>query len=115
MTNIYKSVVDLARSIRMQNLFLVSKEIASIKLFKNNFNFSKLQEIYISYLYTFDLLNKDIVVEGISKKVMEHEIFWESYLTYKRSNKKNREQSDNKKDVNLVVGKEIHFPTKGTK
>lgn len=115
MQNIYKSVVDLARSVRMQNLFLVSKEIASIKLFKNNFNFSKLQEIYISYLYTFDLLNKDIVVEGISKKVMEHEIYWDSYLTYKRNHKKNQEQSDKKKDVNLVVGKTIHFPTKEIK
>lgn len=113
--NIYNSVINLAKSVRAQNIFLVSKEIASIKLFKNNFNFSKLQEIYLNYLYTFDLLNKDIMVEGISKKVTEDEIFWESYLLYKKSNKKKEEKPDKQKAVSLVAGKNIKFPNREVK
>ena len=113
--NIYNSVINLAKSVRAQNLFAISKEVNGIRLFKNSHDFSKLQEIYLNYLYTFDLLNRDVIVEGISKKVIEDEIFWESYLLYKKSNKKKEEKPDKQKAVSLVAGKNIKFPKREVK
>lgn len=112
---IYNAVINLAKSVRAQNLFAISKEVNGIRLFKNSHDFSKLQEIYLNYLYTFDLLNRDVIVEGISKKVIEDEVFWEAYLIYKRSNKKKEEKSDKQKEVSLISGKKIKFPDKGVK
>jgi hypothetical protein len=112
---IYNAVINLAKSVRAQNLFAISKEVNGIRLFKNSHDFSKLQEIYLNYLYTFDLLNRDVIVEGISKKVIEDEIFWESYLLYKKSNKKKEEKPDKQKAVSLVAGKNIKFPKREVK
>jgi hypothetical protein len=113
MNNIYSTLRELARSIRAQNLFVASKEIFGIKLFHNSYDFSKLQEIYLSYLYSSNSISNDIIMEKISEHVFDSEIYEDAYLLWKRKNMKKINIKDNKQnDVNLVVGKKIKFPTK---
>ena len=116
MENIYNKLRNLAKSVRAQNLFIAVKELQGIHLFRNNFDFSKLQEIYLSYLYMYDTLNRDIIIDKISEKVFDCELYEDAYMMWRRKNNKKLEKNDNKqRDVNMVVGKTIHFPNKETK
>ena len=105
--NIYQSVRNLAKLPRFQNLFIASKEIG-IQLFTNKIDLSKLQEIYLNYLYMYDSIFKDIAYYNISKKIIDNEIYEDSYILWKRENKK--EKIDNNKDLHLVPGNRINFP-----
>ena len=106
--------MDLAKLVRIQNLFIATKELHGIRIFKNLYNFSKLQEIYLSYLYNSYAIHNDIILEKISEHVFDSEIKEDAYLLWKRKNLKKVNIKDNKKsEVNLVVGKNIKFPTKG--
>jgi hypothetical protein len=109
--NIYSKLRELARSIRIQNLFVAVKEINGMRLFCNEFDFSKLQEIYLSYLYNSNAISNDIILEKISEHVFDSEIMEDAYLIWKRKNmKKINIKEDKQKNVNLVVGKKINFP-----
>ena len=114
--NIYLLLRKLAKTTKAQNLFIASKEIGGIRLFRNSYDFSKLQEIYLSHLYNYDSINRDIIVDHISPHILDSEIYEDAYLLFKRKNIKKRDKRDSgKKDVNLVVGKAIKFPTKELK
>jgi len=111
MNNIYSDLKLLAKTIKSQNLFTAVKEIHSLRLFKNVYNLSKLQEIYLSYLYNYESINRDIVLEKISKHVLDSEIMEESYLLWKNKNFKKIKVKDNKKsDLTLVNSNKIKFP-----
>lgn len=111
--NIYSLLRELAKSINQQNLFVAAKEVNGIRLFHNSFNFSKIQEIYLSQLYNYNSINRDIIIEKISEHVLDSEIYEDAYLIWKQKNMKKGNIKDNKKnDVSLVVGKKINFPTK---
>jgi hypothetical protein len=113
MEGIYHKLRLLAKSITSQNLFIAAKEINGIRLFHNSIDFSKLQLYYISNLYNYDSINRDIIVENISKHVLDSEIYEDAYLMYKQKNRKKIDTSDDKqKDVNLVVSNKIKFPNK---
>jgi len=113
MDNTYSKLKKLAKSIRIQNLFIAVKEINGIRLFKNTFNLSRLQEIYLSYLYNYDSINRDIILEKISKHVLDNEINEDSYILWKNKNFKKVNIKDNKSnELNLVSGKNIKFPDK---
>lgn len=111
--NIYSKLRELAKSVHSQNLFTACKDLHGICIFHNSFDFSKLQEIYLSYLYMYDTITRDIIIDKISKHVCDEEIYEDAYMIWRRNNNKKTEKNDkSKKDVNLVVGKKIHFPTK---
>ena len=109
--DIYIALRDLAKSIESQNLFLASKEIHGIYLFKNNFDFSKIQTIYLSYLYNYNSINRDIIIEKISKHVLDNFIYEDSYLLYRSKNNKNPKlKPDKQNEVSLVLDEKIIFP-----
>jgi hypothetical protein len=111
MENIYSKVRKLASSIRFQNLFAATKEINGIQLFHNSFNLSNIQNIFLSYLYNFDSINRDIIIDKIREHVFDSEIYEDSYLLWKRKNIKKINKTDNKQnEINLVMGKHIKFP-----
>ena len=111
MKSIYKLLRELAKSVRAQNIFVAAKEINGIRLFHNDNDFSKLQEIYLSDLYNSNAISNDIVFEKISEHVFDSEIMEDAYLLWKRKNMKKIDKKDNKQnDVNLVVGTKINFP-----
>jgi hypothetical protein len=113
MNNIYSLLRVLTKSVRMQNLFVACKEINGIKLFKNSTDLSNLQTIFLSWLYSYDSINRDIILEKISEHVTDNEIYTDSYLLWRRKNSKKTNRKDNKQnDLNLVTGKHIKFPKK---
>ena len=110
--DIYSLLRKLSQSTKAQNLFVAAKEINGIRLFHNSFDFSKLQEIYLSQLYNYDSVNRDIILEKISEHVCDNEIYTDAYLLWKRKNIKKTIKDNKKNDVNLVTGKHINFPKK---
>ena len=63
----------------------------------------------------FDIINKDLVTDGISKKVLEDEIYWDSYMVWRREEKfKDKKSKDNKnRMIHLVAGKKVNLPVRG--
>jgi hypothetical protein len=111
MENIYSKLRNFSKSTKAQNLFVAAKELSSIQLFKNRFDFSKLQEIYLSYLYMYAAINRDILIDKISEKVMDCELYEDSYMLWKRKNMNKTDKKDsNKKDLKLIPGKTVKFP-----
>lgn len=96
----------LAKKIDSQNLFAASKELNNIRLFKNTIDLSKIQQIYLSYLFFYNNLNTDIELKKVSKKVIENEIYEDSYNLWKREGKKDKKTKSNKpRDIHLVFSK----------
>jgi hypothetical protein len=111
MKNIYIQLKELAKSVRAQNLFIAAKDLSGIRIFRNTGNLSKLQGIYLSNLYTYDAIYRDIAIDKISEKVLIDEIFEEAYLLWKHKNiKKTLTKDKERKDLKLVPGKHIKFP-----
>jgi len=110
--NISKSLQKLARSVRFQNLFFACKELHGLKLFENTSDLSYIQQQFLTHLYNFETISKDIITEKISKRVLEDEIMWNSYFLWKQNKKedKTKKNSNKRQDVKLVMGKTINFP-----
>lgn len=113
--NIIKALHNLAKDTNTQNIFQASKEISGIYLFENRVNFTKIQNVFMELLYTYESLRKDIIIEKISAKVLDDEMYMEAYLKWKRSDKRNR-QKEEKKDqktgnLKLAPSNKIIFPT----
>lgn len=111
--NIYSELQKLAKSIKYQNLLSIAKEMNAIRLFRNKYDFSSIQMIFLNYLYNFELINREIITEKISKHVLDDEIMWTSYLLWRQKNqpKQKEEPKENKnRAVKLVAGTKINFP-----
>jgi hypothetical protein len=113
MNNIWGNLCELAKSIRYQNLFTASKEIHGIKLFRNSMDLSNIQSLFLSHLYNFDSISRDIIIDKISKHVLDNSIYWNSYLIWKNKGTKKTTKDNKLNDVSLVTGKHINFPVKG--
>ena len=83
----------LAKETKMLNLFSASKEMNGIKIFHNETDFSRIQELFISYLYFYSNINMDINLDKVSDKVLENEIYEDAYYRWKLKNK-NKEVKD---------------------
>ncbi|MFH0805974.1 MAG: hypothetical protein V1901_03815 [Patescibacteria group bacterium] len=106
--DIENKIRQLAKSIRSMNLFSASKEIQGIHIFKNSYNFSKIQSLYLSYLYFYYNLNTDVALEKVSKKVLDSEINEDSYAIWKQNTKEKDKKAEEKTNKNLflVFGKD---------
>jgi len=111
MKDLYTAIRDLAKSVRIQNLFLAAKELHTIRLFKNSHDLSNLQQYYLSLIYTYDSLYKDIAMENVSKKIIDNDLYADCYAIWKKE--KGHKQTDNQKvagkDVRLVPATNIKF------
>jgi hypothetical protein len=110
MENIYKVLRDLAKSPRIQNLFTVSKDTHTIQLFRNVYDLSNIQNYYLSFIYMYDTISKDIICENISKKILDKDLYADSYILWKRE--KGYKQTDKVQSANslhLVPAREIKF------
>ena len=114
MENYWIYLRKLAKSIRYQNIFVATKEQHGIQLFKNISEFTGIQETFLSLLYMYDLINRDIVVDNISKKTLEKDLYADSYMIWKNKKGKKEDKSNNTNDLHLVTGKTIKFPKKET-
>ena len=109
--NIYNRIRLLAKSIRAQNRFLAAREFHSIRLFKNTYDFSKLQDKYLSDLYMYDIISRDIINNKISEKINDCELYEDSYMLWKNKGKNSSQESAKKNsNLTLVAGDKIIFP-----
>ena len=94
----------LAKKVENLNLFSASKELNNINLFINCIDFTKLQQMYISYLYFYTELHQDISLKKIDKYVLNNEQYEDSYMLWKRENseKENNKKDNKQRDIHLV-------------
>jgi len=95
---------QLAKETKMLNLFNASKELNGIKLFHNETDLSKIQELFVSYLYFYYNINMDINLDKVSKKILENEIYEDAYCTWKnkQGNKEVKKDNNTEHDLHLV-------------
>lgn len=111
MNDIYHFIRKLAKTTKYQNLFLAVKELHGLQLFHNITDLSKMQDLFLNYLYMYDTLNTDIAVDNISKHVLDNELYEDSYMLWRREKKNKEKEEDNKaSDVKLVLSDKIEFP-----
>lgn len=100
------NVRKLAKDNRYINLFSASKEINGIKLFKNETDFTKIQNLFLNYLYFYSNIHMDIALNKVSERILDSEIYEDAYNIWKNKSKDNQEKIDNKPhDVHIVFGK----------
>jgi len=109
--DIHTNIRKLAKSVRIQNIFGAAKDLQSIKIFRNECDFTNLQEEFLSYLYFYESIARDIIVEKISKHVYDKDLYEDAYYLWKqeKSNKTDKKSNSNQ-DVRLVMGTSIIFP-----
>jgi len=88
----------LAKDTRYQNLFVTVKDLNGISLFKNNDELSRIQELFLSYLYFYYDIYQDIATKKVDKIVLTDGIYEEAYLYWKREKGFEREASNIKKE-----------------
>ena len=116
MDNIYSKLKELAKSVKAQNLFVAAKDLQGIHIFRNVTNLSRIQGLYLLYLYNYDGIYKDIILEKISEHITDCELYEDAYLLWKRKNFKKIDKPNNKpKDLKLSPGRNIKFPGKKVK
>lgn len=113
--NIEQKLRQLSKTTEHQNLFSVVKEVTNLKLFKNSRDLSRLQQFYISYLYFYHDIYMDIELKKVNPKVLEHQLYEDSYKLYKREKKEDNKKDSKAKDVHLVFSnKKMQKPKRGT-
>jgi hypothetical protein len=96
---------QLAKSIKYQNLFRISKDKIGINIFKNNNELSAIQEIFLSYVYSYSNIFDEIALKEISELVLKDDIYTDAYLYWKQNKKDDQKKADKiptGHDVNLV-------------
>lgn len=89
----------LAKSDRFQAIYHRAKNSGMIKLFKNNYDLSRIQEWFLHYLEIYNLLYKDLVngEKYISEEVIQNDIRTDAYLLLK--SKSNPNQKTKKREI----------------
>lgn len=103
--DIERFIRDLAKKTEQQNLFVAAKDISSIQLFKNSSELSRLQQMYLYYLYFYNDLHSDISLKKVSEKVLDNFIREDSYSYYKRQKNPEKESKKKENDIHLVFNK----------
>jgi len=107
----FQLIRKLAKTNESQNLFQSAQDLNGIRLFKNEIDFSTIQQIYLSYLYFYNTINSDLGIYKISKKVLNNEIYEDAYMLWRKEKGFNYENKDNEKhDLKLVMSNKIKFP-----
>jgi hypothetical protein len=81
----------LAGSVKYQTLYSQEKNIG-LRLFKNDYDYSPIQISFLGWLGYYYSLHFDIAMGEVSEKVLEDNIFADSYSYYKRKIRERKEK-----------------------
>lgn len=111
--NIDYLIRKLAKNQQLLNLFVAAKEVAGIRLFINQINFSRIQQLLLSYLYFYYHLNLDILSKEVNPKVLTDEIYEDAYSYYKKNKEDIKKDKKKCRTFYGVFSKDnkIKFPT----
>jgi hypothetical protein len=115
MYNIYDSLRLLAKSSEFQNLFYATKEINGLQLFENVSNLSRLQLIFLNYLYIYDSIQRDIITHNISKEIYKSSLREDCYLLWRKTRGFKEDKKLKGTAFELPISKTIYFPKKEVK
>ena len=79
--------------------------MTSIRIFKNDINLSKLQELFLSYMYFYHDIFMDVILHKIDKNIAEDDTYVEAYAYWKKEkgyDKDTKKKDKKKKEVHLV-------------
>lgn len=101
-----KAIKKLAKSNKYQILYSRLKEIGSLKLFKNDYDLSKVQDWFLYFLEMYHILYTDLQSnkDYISQAVIDDDMRTEAYLLLRRTeNTKNKPKRNKEIDVSNPV------------
>jgi hypothetical protein len=108
------TIRSLAKSIKSLNLFNAIKDIGSLRLFHNDTDLSKIQQMYLSYLYFYESLTTDILMKKVSDKILKSDIYEDAYMIWKKESQSGKSESEDKKQHSfygvIAKGIKIKFP-----
>jgi len=87
----YLTLRQLAKTPEYQNLFVRAKEINGIRIFKNEYDFTFIQQVFLYYLEMYHNLYQDLYMKEplISESVINDVDRCDAYLYWKQKNKSN--------------------------
>lgn len=94
--NIYSLLRKLAKSEYYSTLFSLSKERDSYRIFKNEYDFTSLQILFLKYLSFYSSIYTDIALKEVPEIILKDELYEDAYVMYK--NKKDKKITSNKKE-----------------
>ena len=85
-----KLLRKLAREYKYQTLYSRAKELGTVKLFKNNLDFTGLQSRFLDWLEIYNSLYTDLAMheKNIDEDVINDDLRAEAYLLWKREQRK---------------------------
>ena len=104
----------IARSNEHQTLFNRTKEISSLRLFRNDSDLSLLQSYYLYFLEVYSMLYNDLnsKADFLTEEVIQDTIRVEAYLLLRKEKK---DSSTNHKKVKTSVGADSLIFTRKSK
>lgn len=100
---------DLAKRVDSQNSFAATKEILSFRLFNNDTDLSRLQHLYLSYLFFYYYLHLDISIGKVKEIVLTDAIYEDAYFVYKNHKQPELKDTVNQSgNINLVFNEKRH-------
>jgi len=106
---IYDGLKQLAKENKTQNLFSASREIFGVRLFNNELDLSKIQQVFINYLYFYENLITDVMSNSVSDKVLLDDVYAEAYVVYKKKDKSKDKPEDKQREIHLIPARTIKF------
>jgi hypothetical protein len=97
--NYEETIRKIAKKIENQNTFLAAKD-GLVSIFNNDKDLTKIQQIYLSYLYFYHDLIVDVYSNKINEKIFDEEIYEDAYMNYKK-NKKEDKKSERQHAIHL--------------
>jgi hypothetical protein len=95
---------QIAKRTNSMNLFIAAKEINGICLFRNSIDFTRLQSLYLHYLYFYNDILIDIEMKEVDKVILSDFIYEDAYKEWKKeSTPKKTNKSLDKKAPDLYL------------
>ena len=88
--NYIESVRELAKSNDYQNIYILSKDMGSIKIFENCRDFTYIQHIFLRYLNFYYNIYTDISMGEVGDIVLENDLYSDAYVMWKNKNDKEK-------------------------
>jgi hypothetical protein len=88
--DIIESIRSIAKSDDYQNLYILSKEIGSIKVLDNSNDFTYLQNMFFKYLNFYYNIYADIGLGEVDELVLKDFLYEDAYIMWKNKSEKDK-------------------------
>lgn len=96
---------QLAKSVKYQTLYARSKEMANIRLFLNQLDFTAIQTLFLDWLEIYHSLYMDVVMEkdNIDYDIIDDDIRTEAYLLWRHRTKNKKQETGLTSDLKSKI------------